>query len=71
MDTMNITILPDGSLKIETDKISQANHMTAEAFLRNVNNACGGTQDRKHKKGIIGAAIHAAQHALGTNHHHH
>ena len=34
MDTMKITILDDGTVKVETNTISQANHMTAEAFMR-------------------------------------
>lgn len=70
MDTMNITVLDDGSIKIETDKISQVNHMTAEAFLRNVAQAGGGQQTRQHKRGIIGAAVHAVQHAFGSGHSH-
>ena len=70
MDSMKITILDDGSLKIETDKISQANHMTAEAFMRNINTLCGGKQYRKHKQGFIGAARHALQHKLGHKHQH-
>ena len=68
MDTMNVTILPDGSLKIETDRISQANHMTAEAFMRNVASAAGGKQQRKHKQGFLGAAAHAVRHGLGMGH---
>ena len=70
MDSMQITILPDGSLKIETDKISQANHCTAEAFLRNIAKAGGATQKQKHKHGMIGAVIHSAQHAIGRAHNH-
>lgn len=70
MDTMKITILDDGSLKIETDQISPANHMTAEAFMRNVNQACGDKQERKHKHGVIGAALHSIQHTLGMGHGH-
>jgi hypothetical protein len=70
MDSMNITILDDGTIKVETDKISQANHMTAEAFLRNMSNACGGKQERKHKHGVIGAAAHAVHHAIGRAHSH-
>lgn len=70
MDTMNITILPDGTIKVETDKISRANHMTAEAFMRNMSTACSGTQERKHKRGVIGAAIHSIHHVLGTKHGH-
>lgn len=44
--------------------------VTAEAFLRNVAQAAGGTQDRKHKQGIIGAARHALQHKFGMGHSH-
>jgi hypothetical protein len=70
MDSMNITVLEDGSLKIETDKISQANHMTAEAFMRNIASACGGKQERKHKQGFIGSMLHTIQHTIGHNHNH-
>jgi len=70
MDEMKITILDDGTLKIETDHISQANHMTAEAFMRHIATAGGATQTRKHKQGMLGAARHALQHALGKGHHH-
>jgi hypothetical protein len=52
MDTMKITILDDGKIKVETDAISQANHMTAEAFMRNMAQACGGKQERKQKHGV-------------------
>lgn len=64
MDIMKITILYDGTIKIETDKISQANHMTAEAFMRNIASACGGSQDRKQKHGVLGAG-HTHSHTLG------
>ena len=70
MDLMNIEILDDGTIKIETDKISQQNHMTAEAFMRNINSACGGKQERKHKQGFIGSVRHSIQHALGHGHKH-
>lgn len=70
MDNMTITILDDGTLKIETDAISPQNHMTAEAFMRNVAQATGGTKERKHKHGVIGAAIHAVQHQFGMGHKH-
>jgi hypothetical protein len=68
MDDMTITILDDGTLKIETDRISAANHMTAEAFLRNVSSVCGAPAKRRHKQGHIGAAAHALRHTLGHKH---
>jgi len=70
MDQMKITILDSGVIKVETDRISQANHMTAEAFMRNMTTAAGGQQERKHKKGIFGAAAHAVKHSLGMGHRH-
>ncbi len=70
MDSMEITILDDGRIRVDTGPISQPNHMTAEAFLRNVALACGGQQERKHKHGVLGAAVHAVQHALGSGHDH-
>jgi len=70
MDSMQITILDDGSIKIETDAISAANHMTAEAFLRNVAQASGDKQTRKHKHGVIGAALHSVKHVIGAAHKH-
>ena len=68
MDEMKITILDDGSVKVETDQISQANHMTAEAFLRFVAQAAGGKQERRHKHGVVGAAVHAFNHLTGRSH---
>lgn len=67
---MQITILDDGTIKVKTDKISQANHMTAEAFMRNIAQAGGGQQERKHKHDVIGNTRHALQHKLSSNHNH-
>jgi len=70
MDQMQIEILDNGVIKVSTDRISQANHMTAEAFLRNVQQAAGGTVERKHKQGFMGAALHSIRHSLGMGHSH-
>lgn len=70
MDLMNVTILTDGTIRIETDAISQANHMTAEAFLRNIATAAGDKQDRKHKQGMLGASACMIHHVLGMGHSH-
>ena len=70
MDKMQITILDDGTIKVETDKISPINHMTAESFLRNIAMASGGKQERKHKHGVVGAVGHALKHKLGMGHQH-
>lgn len=60
-DVMEVTVLSDGSLKIETDAVSAANHTSAEAFLREVTRMMGAPATRTHKR--VGAAhIHAHGH---------
>jgi hypothetical protein len=56
-DTIEIEILPDGTLKVSTDKVSMPNHANAEAFLRDMARLAGGPSTRT-KKGS------------GLNHHH-
>lgn len=41
-DQMTIEILADGTIKTTTDKISAANHASADAFLRDVARLAGG-----------------------------
>jgi hypothetical protein len=50
-DKMIITVLPDGSLKIETDKVSMPNHTNAEGLIRVLCTDIGGPIERKHKHG--------------------
>lgn len=69
-DKIEITILEDGTIRAETDAISPLNHATAEAFMRELATAAGGKQERKHRQGIIGGMIHAAQHAFMGGHGH-
>lgn len=33
-DTFKVTVLPDGSVKVETDKIGDVNHMSADGFIK-------------------------------------
>ena len=70
MDTMKVEILADGTIKIETDRISAINHTTAEALMRNMAMAAGGQQHRKHKGGLVGELAHQMAHALGRAHSH-
>ncbi len=53
MDSIQVTILPDGSIKMETDKVSGPNHVNAESFLREVIKLAGGNAERKGKKGFV------------------
>lgn len=55
-DVLRITILGDGTIRTETDKISGPNHQSAEAFLSTVTTFTGGAASRQRK---------------GHHHHHH
>jgi len=62
-DTIRITILEDGTIKTETDRVSQANHSNAEGFLRDVARSAGGVLKVNQK---VGAHTHD-----GTHYHEH
>ena len=49
-DSMDIEILPDGSVKVTTSKISGPNHMNAEALLRDMGKELGGKTTRTRRK---------------------
>ena len=49
MDQMTITILPDGTIKTETDPISPQNHSSAEAFMKDVQTLTGGAASRQRR----------------------
>lgn len=66
-DTINITILEDGTIKTETDKISAPNHSSAEGFLAWVAKMAGGTTQRV---GRGAAAAHTHTHQHGETHQH-
>ena len=64
-DTVKISILDDGTIKTETDKVSMPNHQNAENFLRDVGRMAGGKVERKHKHGH-----HEHSHEHTHEHHH-
>lgn len=41
-DTIKIKILADGTIRVETDTISDANHLSAEGFVRLLAERAGG-----------------------------
>jgi hypothetical protein len=49
-DTLKITILEDGTIKVETDQISQANHRSADEVVKLLGTLMGGeiTIDQHH-----------------------
>ena len=61
-DKMQISILPDGTIKTETDPISAANHSSAEGFLALVGNLAGGPVSRKRKQGATQEHQHEHTH---------
>jgi len=64
-DQLEIEITDEGLIKISADKISAANHLNAEQFLRNVQELAGGKVTRKHK-----GAAKGHEHSHGHEHHH-
>lgn len=62
-DKLTITILPDGSIKVETDSISEGNHMSAEEFIAGINHLMGGSEKIEQKE----AHAHHHQTSLADN----
>ena len=50
-DRMDISILEDGTIRIETDKVSGANHANAEQFFKLLAQNAGGESSRARKAG--------------------
>jgi len=63
-DEIKFKILPDGTIKTETDRVSAPNHSNAENFLMNIGKLCGGVIQRILKPG---AKTHTHN---GTTHSH-
>ena len=63
-DKMQITILEDGTIKMDSDRISMPNHSSAEQFVRAVAREAGGstTKKSKHKHGHLGHHSHEGEH---------
>ena len=62
-DRLTITILADGTIKVETDSISEGNHLSAEQFLRTVHHLMGGPETVEQKE----AHAHHHQGALADS----
>lgn len=61
-DKITITILDDGTIKSETDKVSMPNHQSAERFLLDVGRLAGGEVTKEHRHGT---AWHQHTHEAG------
>jgi hypothetical protein len=60
-DELNIEILTNGDVKVTTDKISPANHMTAEGLIAFLSKLLGGESKRTRRNDV---------HHHGHEHHH-
>lgn len=63
-DTIQVEILPDGTLKTETDSVSAANHCNADDFLKEMFRLSGGPSTVEFKRPIDLVK-------LEEQHHHH
>lgn len=63
-DEIRITVLADGTIKMDADKISMPSHQSAEAFVREVSRLAGGTTSRKskHRHGSTSHTHHEGEH---------
>lgn len=64
-DLIQVEILEDGTIKTETDSVSEANHSNAEDFLKEMFRLAGGASDLEFKRPI---GVMEAHH---DHHHHH
>jgi len=48
MDSIEVEVLADGSVKVTTDQIGTANHRNADDLLRLVDQLMGGTTTKRH-----------------------
>lgn len=65
-DTIQVEILPDGTIKTETDVVSAANHLTADNFLQAMFALAGGKEEVQFKRPM--PILEAGHHG---HHHHH
>ncbi len=64
-DKINISILEDGTLTIETDSISPKNHMNADQFLEMIERLTGSKTSEKAR-----VKSHTHTHENGITHSH-
>lgn len=71
MDTIKITVLEDGTIKTETDRVSMPNHANAEGFLALIGRLAGGLIERRAKHGAHFHGHHEHTHEHGGHSHTH
>lgn len=64
-DILEVTIEEDGTIKVLTEGVSQANHTSADDLLAMLEEECGGgrvTMKRTDKKALVHRNKHVHQH---------
>jgi len=69
-DKMEIEILEDGTLKVTTGTVSPANHINAEAFLRDMSTLCGGKVTRTTRLDVNHSIAHSHDQHVANGHTH-
>jgi hypothetical protein len=69
-DKMVIEVLEDGTIKVDTDKISMPNHVSAERFLAQMFFLAGGTIAKRAKHGLSHLLGHKHSHGQSQGHGH-
>lgn len=62
IDTLNIEILEDGTIKTTSDAVSAANHENAEQFLKAMARLAGGETTREARKDVKHGHAHTHSH---------
>ncbi len=70
MDKLAITILEDGTIKVDVDRVSMPNHASAEEFLRLMAELANGGRQERTRKGQAEHHHHAHAPAEAGGHHH-
>ena len=69
-DNIRITVLDDGTIKVDTDSISPSNHLNAENFLKEIFRMSGGKAEIEFKK-PVSLREHGHSHDHGHGQHAH
>lgn len=67
IDTMELTILEDGTITVKTSAISDANHVNADALVKELEQMMGGEMTfAPNKEALAKAGAHAHTHGHAT-----
>jgi len=66
MDTIQLEVLEDGTITIQTSDISQKNHLSADEFLDGIEEMMGGERKTEARKKPLSFALRARDRQLKT-----